>query len=255
MKKTFKILLIGATITSSAIAISKSTSINNLKVELASKQRENNSLINKLEHSSSNLIALNQKNKKLSKRVVNEINTIISLKDSVEGLDENLKNDKKKLAQKTYKTRKLLRERKKLKKEILKTKELGKDKNTEAKKETSTVKKLNVTNIETTLMRKKFNGSFVKTVNAKKVDAIKTNFKILNNNTIKSGKKKVSISVFNSKDKTLAFNDILEVHYNNENLDVTSIIEVERKKIEKGTYNIIAYIDGKEVNSSYAYID
>ena len=250
MNKTLKILLVGVTITSSAIAINKNITLNELKLELASKQEENTNLTNKLEHSSDNINKLNQKNKKLTKRVVNEINKIISLKDSVDNLGENLKEDQKKLAQKDYWTKRLLREKKWLKKEIQKNKKAKKN-----KKESSKTNKLNVTKIETTLMRKKYNGSFVETDNSKKIDAFKTNFKILNNKTAKSGKKKINISVFNSKNKNLAFNDVLEIDYNNENLDVISIIEVERKKIERGTYNIIAYIDGKEVNSSLAYIE
>jgi len=257
MKNALKVLLVGVTVSSSIIAINKNTSLNQLKAELASKQKENKKLTNELENSSNDLIALNQKNKKLSKRVVNEINKIISLKDSVDNLDENLKKDQKKLAQKSYWTKRLLREKRQLKKEIQEAKESEKQnkQTSQAKQKRSYSKKLNVTNIKTTLMRKKFNGSFVKTINVKKVDAIKTNFKILNDETATSGKKKVTISVFNSRNKKLAFNDVLEVDYKNEKLDVTSIIEVEREKIEKGTYNIVAYIDGKEVNSSFALIN
>ena len=62
------------------------------------------------------------------------------------------------------------------------------------------------------------------------------------------------IKVFNSENNAITFNDVSIINYNNENSEVTSIIEVERGEIESGTYNIIAYIDGKEVNSSLAYV-
>lgn len=255
MKTTLKLLLIGVTISSSVIAINKNTIVNNLKTELASKQKENKKLSNKLAHSSSDISNLNTKNKKLSKRVIKEINKIISLQDSVDSLDETLKEDQKKLAKKTSTAKRLAKEKRWLKKEISKAKQLTKETKQKIVLNNSYQENLNTTNIETTLMRKRNNGSFVKTFNTNKIDAIKTNFKILNNQIAESGKKKINISVFNSKNKKLAFNDILEIDYNNENLDVTSIIEVEREKIEKGTYNIIAYIDGKKVNSSLAYIN
>ena len=47
------------------------------------------------------------KNKKLSKRIISEINKIISLKDSVDELDNNLQKDKNALTKKTYLTKKL----------------------------------------------------------------------------------------------------------------------------------------------------
>lgn len=251
MKNTFKILLIGATIIASATAINKHSSIHKLENELEFRLKENKKLTNKLTHTSKNLITSNQKNKKLSKRVVNEINKIITLKDSVNNLDENLKSDQKKLADNLSQTKKLSREKRRLARVIQKNKQLEKQDCGQLKK---SISKINISDIQTTLMRKKFNGSFVKTFNSKKVDAFKTHFKILDNQVTKAGKKKVNIKVFNSENNAITFNDVSVINYNNENSEVTSIIEVKRGEIESGTYNIIAYIDGKEVNSSLAYV-
>ncbi len=256
MNNTLKVLLVGITISSSVIAINQNTIVNNLKTELDSKQKENKKLTNKLEHSSSDISLLNKKNKKLSKRVVKEINKIISLKDSVDSLDETLKEDQKKLAQKTSTAKRLAREKRWLKKEILKAKRQKKKKQHKPElKNNIYSKKLDISNIETVLLRKRNNGSFVKTTNSKKTDAIKTKFKILRNKITEKGKQKINIFVFNSTNKSLAYNDTIEINFNNEDLDVTSIIKVEREKIEKGDYQVIAYIEGKKVNSSIAFID
>jgi len=258
MKNLTKTLLVGVTIITVAVTVSKNNQISNLETELKLKLKENKNLSNKLDHTATSLTSVTQKNKRLSKRVISEINKIISLKDSVSDLDEDLKEGNRILAYRKSKTRKLLKEKKQLEKEILQAKQLNEEakiKNNQPEIITSKAKRLDISGMETTLMRKKFNGSFVKTLNSRKIDAFKTNFKIHNNKTTEVGMKKVNIKVYNRRNRTLTFDDVQEIDFDKENLNITSIIEVERGKIEKGLYNIIAYIDGKEVNSSSTYIE
>jgi len=252
MKKFSKILLIGTSVISSAIAINKTKDINEIENQFKLKSIENNSLTNKLATTSTSLSELNQKNKKLSKRLIKEINKIISLKDSVNNLDDNLKKENKKLASKNSTTARLIREKKQLEKEIENAKKLE----NELKLLSTKNNKITVSEIKTTLMRKKGNGGFVKTQNSNKIDAIKTNFKILDTESVAElGKKKVNIKFYNRKNNTLSYTDVQEIDFDKKNVNITSIIEVDRKKIEKGLYNVVAYVDGKKINWASTIID
>lgn len=249
MKITIKLLLIGATLASTTIAIISNSKLKEQKIE-------NHKMVQKLESTENNLKKQSLKNKKLSKRVIKEINKIINLNDSVKDLDENLKEDQEKLLSKTQIAEKLSSKNKKLRQKALKAEHLEKEIHKSkkeilaAKKEISAAKQLKVSNIVTTIMRKKKNGAFTQTLNNKKIDAFKTNFQILNNEIANSGKKKIYLKIYNSKNQSLKFTDELNVEYNNKNIDIVSIIEVERSEIVTGNYEIIAYIDNKKVKSS-----
>lgn len=247
MSKTTTIALVGTTIISSIIALNKNAAYNNARKELTAERRDNKILEEKLQNTADYLKKINVKNKKLSKRVINEINQIVDLRNSVKVLDKDLKKDKEKLVEATSFVEDLHVEKKQLEEEVLRTKEL--------EEEISKVKQLKISNIETTLMKKKSNGQYSETENAKKVDAFKASFRILSNENADSGRRKINIKVINLKDNTFTYTNNLKIHYNNSAMDIVSVIDVERDNMSTGNYKIIIYIDGKEVNSSNIYVE
>lgn len=235
MNKILQIVLVGTTLASTTIAIQKNNKLNE-------QEQENIELAQKLENSSNNYNTLKEKNKKLSKRVINEINKIISLTDSVKGLDRSLKEDQIKLLENIYIAENLNSKNKRLVKEAIKIDQL--------QEEISLAKKLKISDIETTLIRKKLNGTYTKTSNLKKIDAFKASFTILNNEIAHSGKRNIAVKVINSENQTLNYTNNLEIDYKNKVLDIVSLIEVEREKIIAGTYKVVVFIDGKQAQSS-----
>lgn len=260
MKKTTKALLIGVTLTSTitaGITGSNSMTHKNRNIELAKELKE----------SFDNYDKLHNENKKLSKRVISEINRIMTLSDSVKYLDESLKKNQLALSDKIILSKNLTP---KIKKETSRTKRVT---NSELN---STYNKLNseilksqqgildvkksitepifISNIETTPMKKKIRGTFAETGNYKKIDGFKTEFQILNN-TITNSSKKVSLKLSNSEDKTLNYTNELELDFNKKIIDVIAFIEVERKQIIAGNYKLVVLVDNKEIKSSNIQIE
>lgn len=239
-KKIFPALLIVATIFSALYGLKKNNDYSTIKSKLKESVEQKEELQQKLDKTKAKQQKLAIKNKKLSKRIISEINKIISLKDSVNELDNDLQKDKYALTEKTYLTKKLSNKVNYLATKIDKAKSL----------------KTNISEVAT--MKKRSNGKFTKTSNKNKVDAFKISFQVLENEIASSEKKRISIQVLDpenniikakilsSSKKNIAnkYSDELIIDYNNELLDVVSLIEVERENIKTGKYNIIIFIEG-----------
>ena len=98
-------------------------------------------------------------------------------------------------------------------------------------------------------MRERSNGKLIETSRARNTDAFRINFVIANNEISQEGERQVFIQLTDSKgkviaqkgkvemmDSTIAYSDKTTVNYLKEELEVISLIEVDRKSIEKGTY-------------------
>ncbi len=257
MKKITKILLVGATIASTTTA--GITHSNSLKFE-----NEKNKIFKKLKETSLNYDKLQLENKKLSKRIITEINRIIILTDSVKHLDKTLKEDKLKLSKTillsknlslqnnnlTSRNRNLNSKIIKAKKKILTTKASVMD-----IKESITAP-IFVSNLETTLVKKKTRGGFTKTTDYTKIDGFKSKFSLTNNDlTNNSEKKKISLILSNLNNRTISYSNEVEVKFEKKFLDISTIIEVDREKVIPGDYEIAILIDNKKIESSNIKID
>ncbi len=225
-KKILLVFLFIATVLSFSYAFNKNYNYKLTSSKLKKAIEEKNELQEQLKKSTANYKELSAKNKKLSKRVISEINKIINLKDSVDELDIDLKKDKKALAKKTHLTKKLSTKINALATKVDKAKLL----------------RLNITEILT--MRKRNNGKFTKTTNKNKIDAFKISFHVSKNEIASPGKKRVSIKVLDSKNKTNKYSSELTLDYKNIPLDVVSLIEVDRKKIVPGMHKVIISLEG-----------
>jgi len=185
------------------------------------------------------------KNKKLSKRFISEVNKIIRLKDSVDELDNNLKKDKKVLSKKTILTNKLTDQNKVLSKEI------------------KEAKSLNIYAIDVSAMKRKQSGKYIETSKLTKIDAFNISIQIAKNKLALMGQKLFHIQLINPNhkiispskkvllnNKTLTYSGEIIFDYQRENIELNSMIEVNRDSLKPGEYLINAFINGKFVSKT-----
>lgn len=222
---------------------------------------------------------LTVKRKDLSKRLVREMNKIISLRDSV----KNLKTTNFQLVLKYRKRIKTLeRENRYLfakvdslnivtkfleDKNLTITTELTKQQteNSELSKTNKQLKsKVSVASIiratlpSTKVMKERSSGKLTSTSRSSRADAFKTTFKLLENKVTTPGKKKIHIQILDEHKNVVAnkgttklkdgseikFSDELIANYYNQEMDVLSLVLVNRDDINKGSYSVMAYVDG-----------
>ncbi len=265
-KKTLLIGLIGATLISCIYSYNKSKQYNSLNKEYENVVFEKKIMEDKLAKIIENYKNANNKNKQLSKKVVSEINQIITLKKSVDTLDKSIETEKKLANNKAYLAKNLSDENKALYNQINYKENLTEhlsNKNKALNDEINKVKGLKTSSFETRSMRKKINGTFTSTSNTNKIDAFKVSFKIKKNTLADSGKKNIYIQIINPKKEIIAFkhqtkvnntiipySDKLTINYNKESLNITSLIEVNRENIYIGQYEVITYVDDQLLNKS-----
>lgn len=236
MKKITKLALVGVTIASTiAAGVTNSNSLKQLN--------KCNELSLELKKSFINYDKLLLQNKKLSKRVVTEINRILSLSDSIKGLDQNLKKNELDLL-----TLSAILEKSKSKRLSSRASKLNnKHKLVEIKQ--SITKPIYIENIDITPMRKRIRGGFTETGNYKKIDGFKTNFQILNNN-ISNSNKRVILKLTNSEDTSINYKNEVELNFDQHFLQVDAVLKVERKKITSGNYKLIVLVDNTIIKTS-----
>ncbi len=239
-KKALPSILLTLTLVSSIYALKKSNDFNDLSNKFEKSSEQKKELQQKLDKTTANYEKLYNKNKKLSRRVISEINKIITLKDSVNELDLDLRKDKKALTRKATLTKNLT------------------NKINDLALEVNKAKLLKASNINVLTMRKKNNGKFTKTTNTKKIDAFKINFQIHKNEVADSGKKRIHIQVIDPDNKVILsentnneYSDEISVDYQNEGLDIISLINVNRDNIKLGKYKVNAYVDGDNISKTF----
>jgi hypothetical protein len=98
-------------------------------------------------------------------------------------------------------------------------------------------------------MRERSNGKLIETSRARNTDAFRVSFVIAKNEISQEGERQVFIQLIDSKGNviaakgevelsngSIAYSDKTVVNYMNQELEVISLIEVDRKSIEKGNY-------------------
>ncbi len=113
-------------------------------------------------------------------------------------------------------------------------------------------------------MRERNNGKLVATTKARNTDAFRVNFTIAKNEISEQGERKAYIQIVDPRGTTLAkkdeftlpdetivsYSDETTVNYLNDAVDVISLIEVDRKHMQKGTYTLNVYLENRLVGTT-----
>lgn len=267
----------------------KNNDYNTLKQMFVEDKKE---LQQELDQMSTNYKELSVKNKKLSRRIIREINKIIYLKDSVNKLDVSsfnlIRQYRKRVSKLQQHNRELFAKvdslnsvndllrkdnivaKKSLDEKNEITTKLSKQNNSLAKinqklkAQIEPAKKIQTSNINAVAMRSKSSGKLFSTTKSNKTDAFRINFKLLKNEITTPGNKNIHIQVQDKKNNVIASkkeirlnnkkkikcSDEIVANYKNEELEVLSLILVDRNDINEGEYKINVFIDGNFTSSS-----
>ncbi|MDZ7613924.1 MAG: hypothetical protein U5K51_09675 [Flavobacteriaceae bacterium] len=128
---------------------------------------------------------------------------------------------------------------------------------------------LNIKEVKVTALNKRSNGKYTETTKAQKTDAIKIQFRLMENEIATPGDKQAYVvlqkpngSVVNAKgtvtikDGTeVKYTDETTINYANAELDVVMFVENTGSQFEKGTYPIKVYVEGKLAGVSKLVLD
>lgn len=113
-------------------------------------------------------------------------------------------------------------------------------------------------------MRERSGGKLVETSRSRNTDAFRINFTITKNEISEQGERNVYIQIVDLKGNTIAkkgkfmlfdnteinFSDKTTVNYVNEPIDIISLVEVNRDKINDGVYTVNIFIENKFAGAS-----
>lgn len=223
--------------------------------------------------------SLSIKKKDLSKRLIKEINRIMMLRDSV----RNLKASQFKLISKYRKKVKTLeRQNKKLffkvdslsianktlKEENVVVSQALDEKNSESealeklnkelKAKVTIAGVIKTNSINAIAMKERSSGKLTSTSRSSRTDAFKVRFKLLKNDVAISGEKKIYLQIKDQNEKVISFKGTialknekkvdfsheLVVDYLNEDVNIISLVLVNRDDINKGIYTVSVFVDG-----------
>lgn len=222
---------------------------------------------------------LSIKRKDLSKRLIKEINRIIALRDSVKSLKasqfrlisryrkkvETLERQNKKLFFKVDSlsiANKTLQEEKTIVTQALDKKSsesqtLAKV-NKELKAKVAVASVIKTSPISAIAMKERSSGKLTSTSRSSRADAFKVNFKLLQNDVATKGKKTIYLQVIDQNkniialkgettlknSKKVGYSHDLTADYNKKDLNILSLILVNRDDINRGIYTINVFVDG-----------
>lgn len=123
---------------------------------------------------------------------------------------------------------------------------------------------LKVSTAKAIAMRERNNGKLVETSRSRNTDALRINFTIVKNEISEQGDRQVYIQIMDSNGKTLvpkgefmlrdstkvSYSDLSMVNYLNEDIDLISLVEVNRDMMKSGLYTVNIYIDNKFVGAT-----
>ena len=240
MKKNLTPALIVLTFVSFGFGYLKQNENTKLKEELQKNITQKENIQKRIAQITKNYEKINNKNKRLSKRFISEINKIIKLKDSVNELDSYLKTDQQNLSQKNILVQNLS------------------DQNKALSNEMKMAKSLKIASITVSKMKKKLNGKYVSTTKKSRTDAFKINVQILKNDLAIKGAKNFHLQLIDPNNnivsqikkvqlnnRILACSAEIIFDYQKENTSLVSLIEVNRDALQDGEYTINAFIDGR----------
>ena len=123
---------------------------------------------------------------------------------------------------------------------------------------------LRVNAINVISMRERNNGQLKETTRARKTDAFRVNFRVVQNDIASQGERIALIQILDSKGAVLAekgtvtfddgnevgYSDRTIIDYDNTNIDVISLVELDRKTMAKASYTVNVYLDNRFVGAS-----
>ncbi|PCH77013.1 MAG: hypothetical protein COB98_04645 [Flavobacteriaceae bacterium] len=123
---------------------------------------------------------------------------------------------------------------------------------------------LRVNAIKVLSMRERLNGQLKATSRARRTDAFRINFRVAQNDIAAKGERIALIQILDSKGAVLAkkgtvtfddgnevgYSDRNIVNYDNANMDVISLVELDRKSMAKGSYTVNVYLENRFVGAS-----
>ena len=123
---------------------------------------------------------------------------------------------------------------------------------------------LKINSVKAITMKERSSGKLVETTRSSRTDAFRVSFRITENELAELGDKKVHIQIKNSEGNTVGqkgttilknggevgYSDEAIVEYSNQDIDVISLIEVERNEILNGDHYISVFLDGEFVGST-----
>jgi len=123
---------------------------------------------------------------------------------------------------------------------------------------------LRVNAINVISMRERNNGQLKETTRARRTDAFRVNFRVVQNDIASQGERIALIQILDSKGAVLAekgtvtfddgnevgYSDRTIIDYDNTNIDVISLVELDRKTMAKASYTVNVYLDNRFVGAS-----
>lgn len=123
---------------------------------------------------------------------------------------------------------------------------------------------LKVTSAKAISMRERNNGKLTETSRSRNTDAFRINFTISKNDIAEPGERKVYIQVLDLTGAVLSpkgtfilednsqvnYSDVTTVNYLNEDIDLISVIEVDRDAVKEGNYTVNIFIENKFVGAT-----
>ncbi len=124
--------------------------------------------------------------------------------------------------------------------------------------------RLQVNSIKTIPMKERNSGKLNETTRASRTDALRISFTIAENSLADQGEKNALIQVLNPKGEvvhgvgeetlengeSIVYTDKTAVEYNKQNIDVISLVEVNRKEMIKGIHTVNVFLGGQLVARS-----
>ncbi len=124
--------------------------------------------------------------------------------------------------------------------------------------------KLQVNSVKVIPMKQRNNGKLITISRASRTDALRISFRIAENSLAKKGEQTALIQVLNPTGKVvhgigketlengeqITYSDKTIVDYTKENLDVVTMVEVNRKEMTKGTHTVKVFLEGRLVGLS-----
>ncbi|MFV0247985.1 MAG: hypothetical protein ACK5H1_03350 [Tenacibaculum sp.] len=130
--------------------------------------------------------------------------------------------------------------------------------NNTLKAKITTASKINISPIKITAMKERSSGKLTNTLRSRRTDVFQVSFDLLENSLTNPGEKKIYIQLIDSNKKvinpkgntelkngnTIQYSDSLMVVYSNKQINLISLIWVNRREINKGNYTASVFVEG-----------
>lgn len=152
-----------------------------------------------------------------------------------------------------------LTQKKRLSNQLARTNKNLKENQKNLKNKVAIAATLEINDLTVIPLKKRSNGKFTSTSRSRKTEAFKVSFDILKNEVAEKGVRKVYVQVLDMdkniisadghtilKDGSkMVYSDVFSADFNNQEMSLVNLVEVEKGQIKKGQYVISAFIEGE----------